>query len=156
MVCSHSYMMSLHAALLLEKKDYPHSGLCTRMQWKSAPVTKWPGIMAPSVPETRVSGTWRVLQDVKKPPLTSCQLPLQTCDADDQNTDEFPGFAEITSYKFTYMKRHKPFPVCDSSLGVCFPLRSFSRLSEKSCTRVCGGWCLHKVNISIPLRKGEL
>lgn len=41
----------------------------------------------------------------KKPPLTSCWLPLQTCDADDQNTDEFPGFAEITSYKSTYMKR---------------------------------------------------
>lgn len=147
-------MISLHAALLLEKKkSIPilvfacecNENLHQLQNGQAA----WPL-------HCQSQSFWNLKSFARcnKPPLTSCCLPLQTCDAEDQNTDELPGLAKITSHKSTYVKR------CASSslsvthaLGVCFPLGSFSRLSEKSHTRVCGGWCLHKVSISIPLRR---
>lgn len=157
MVCSHSScIISLHAALLLEKKEYPHFGLCMWMQWKSAQLQDGQAVW-PLQCQSQSFWNLKSFARCNKLPLMSCWLPLQTCDVEDQNTDEVPGFAEITSYKSTYMKRG-----ASSSLSVihvlseCFPLRNFSRLSEKSHTRVCGGWCLHKVNINIPLRKREL
>lgn len=105
MLYSHSScMISLHAVLLFDNKEYPHSGLCMWMQWKSAPATKWPGSVAPPVPEPEFWNQ-KSFARYNKPPLTSFWLTLQTWDAENQNTDELPSFAEITSYKSIYMKR---------------------------------------------------
>lgn len=156
MVCSHSCMMSLHAALLLEKKDYPHSGLCMRMQWKSAPVTKWSGIMAPSVPETEFLEP----EEFCKMSKTTINILLIAF------TDLWCRWSKRLMNSLALLKSHHINSLTWRDIQVlpCLWLitwcilstREFQQDAGKSCTRVCGGWCLHKVNISIPLRRGEL